>query len=100
MCMLVQDMTTLHALPYFSLDDHSRVVLSVPDSNGNDYINASFINVSGICISRVSACRYVCMQGCTCMYVHIETCTHTHIHTHVNYCIHIDIIQFFVYVCT
>ena len=30
----------------FSPDDHSRVILSVPDSTGNDYINASFIDVS------------------------------------------------------
>ena len=27
-------------------DDASRVVLSVPDALGNDYINASFIDVS------------------------------------------------------
>ena len=83
MCMLVQDMTTLHALPYFSLDDHSRVVLSVPDSNGNDYINASFINVSGICISRVSACRYVCIYAGLYMHVrpHRNMYTHTHTHT-------------------
>ena len=29
-----------------SPDDHSRVFLSVSDSTGNDYINASFIDVS------------------------------------------------------
>ena len=37
------DLDTSYSL---SPDDHSRVVLNVPDSNGNDYINASFINVS------------------------------------------------------
>ena len=27
-------------------DDHSRVVLSAPDEEGSDYINASYIDVS------------------------------------------------------
>ena len=27
-------------------DDFSRVVLAVPDSQGNDYVNASFVDVS------------------------------------------------------
>ena len=27
-------------------DDSSRVVLSVPNTSGTDYINASFVNVS------------------------------------------------------
>ena len=27
--------------------DHSRVILKVPDETGCDYINASYINVSG-----------------------------------------------------
>ena len=30
----------------FYIVDHSRVVLSVPDENGSDYINASYIDVS------------------------------------------------------
>ena len=30
--------------------DHSRVVLSIPDENGSDYINASYIDVSTILI--------------------------------------------------
>ena len=30
----------------FHAVDHSRVVLSVPDENGSDYINASYIDVS------------------------------------------------------
>ena len=30
----------------FHLVDHSRVILSVPDGWGSDYINASYINVS------------------------------------------------------
>ena len=40
-----------------SVDDSSRVVLSVPNTSGTDYINASFVNVSNadtayeICIS-------------------------------------------------
>ena len=29
-----------------SADDSSRVVLSVPNTSGTDYINASFVNVS------------------------------------------------------
>ena len=28
--------------------DHARVVLSVPDENGSDYINASYIEVCSI----------------------------------------------------
>ena len=32
-------------LLFISTDDASRVILSVPDSDGSDYINASFINV-------------------------------------------------------
>ena len=35
----------VHSLLCFSTDDASRVILSVPDSDGNDYINASFIDV-------------------------------------------------------
>ena len=41
----------------FLLDivDHSRVILKVPDETGYDYINASYINVSGNqCILRSS----------------------------------------------
>ena len=33
--------------PFQTADDHSRVILSVPDEAGSDYINASYINVSG-----------------------------------------------------
>ena len=40
--------TTLHS------DDHSRVVLSVPDEDGSDYINASFIDVSVLCMYTTS----------------------------------------------
>ena len=39
---------TLHS------DDHSRVVLSVPDEDGSDYINASFIDVSVLCMYTMS----------------------------------------------
>ena len=31
---------------YIPPDDHSRVVLSAPDEDGSDYINASYIDVS------------------------------------------------------
>ena len=31
----------------FDVVDHSRVILKVPDETGCDYINASYINVSG-----------------------------------------------------
>ena len=37
----------------FDVVDHSRVILKVPDETGCDYINASYINVSG------SQCIYV-----------------------------------------
>ena len=30
---------------YTNIVDHSRVVLSIPDGWGSDYINASYINV-------------------------------------------------------
>ena len=33
----------------FFTDNHSRVVLSVTDKDGSDYINASFIDVSVLC---------------------------------------------------
>ena len=33
------------SLFHFHSVDHSRVILSVPDERGSDYINASYINV-------------------------------------------------------
>ena len=38
---------------YFHTVDHSRVVLSVPDENGSDYINASYIDVSVILLNII-----------------------------------------------
>ena len=35
----------MHSIFCFSTDDASRVILSVPDVDGSDYINASFIDV-------------------------------------------------------
>ena len=35
----------LHPSLCVSADDASRVVLSVPDADGSDYINASYIDV-------------------------------------------------------
>ena len=35
----------MHPLFCISADDASRVILSVPDAFGSDYINASFIDV-------------------------------------------------------
>ena len=35
----------LHPSLCIPTDDASRVVLSVPDANGSDYINASYIDV-------------------------------------------------------
>ena len=34
------------SLLHFHSVDHSRVILSIPDERGSDYINASYINVS------------------------------------------------------
>lgn len=45
-----------HFLLHISTDDASRVVLSVPDAVGSDYINASFINV---CMHKIN---YLIMQ--------------------------------------
>ena len=47
----------------FDVVDHSRVILKVPDETGCDYINASYINVSG------SHCTYVCSPG-LCLIAH------------------------------
>ena len=33
-----------------STDDASRVILSVPDADGSDYINASYIDVCFLCV--------------------------------------------------
>ena len=48
---------TLHS------DDHSRVVLSVPDADGSDYINASFIDVSVLYM-------YACLLRVVCIHVY------------------------------
>ena len=55
-------------------DDHSRVILSVPDSTGNDYINASFIDVSVIQFEYLN-------------YINMNT-HHMHIHTYMNIYMH------------
>ena len=36
-------------VPTLATDDSSRVVLSVPNTSGTDYINASFVDVSDAC---------------------------------------------------
>ena len=58
------------------LDDHSRVVLSVPDEDGSDYINASFIDVSVLCM---------CTMSCILRAVHVDIdCTQVRNHTDTN----------------
>ena len=37
--------TYLHLFLHISTDDASRVVLSAPNADGSDYINASYIDV-------------------------------------------------------
>ena len=37
--------------------DHSRVVLSIPDRQGSDYINASYINVRPTVDSEQTVCH-------------------------------------------
>ena len=45
----------LHIMLYISAaDDSSRVVLSVPNTSGTDYINASFVDVSEACTAVTS----------------------------------------------
>ena len=51
-------------MPTLAADDSSRVVLSVPNTSGTDYINASFVDVSEACT--------VCASGL----VHEETTVH------------------------
>ena len=50
----------------FSADDSSRVLLSVPNTSGTDYINASFVDVSETCtvsLFRLVQSRQLCMKG-------------------------------------
>ena len=42
---------------YAHIVDHSRVVLSIPDGWGSDYINASFINVRPTVDSEQTVCH-------------------------------------------
>ena len=57
-------------------DDHSRVVLSVPDEDGSDYINASFIDVSVLYM-------YACMLRVVCIHVYaLHTSKHSYRHKH------------------
>ena len=51
---------------YTHILDHSRVVLSVPDGWGSDYINASYINVRPtVDISKLSA-MFLMPHSCFC----------------------------------
>ena len=43
--------------------DHSRVILKVPDENGCDYINASYINVSTIVLKVISLFPEVVLES-------------------------------------
>ena len=49
----------LYPLLCISTVDASRVVLSVPDVNGSDYINASYIDVSIHEIAKMPAVKSV-----------------------------------------
>ena len=55
------DFTTIDillALTFLPVD-HSRVILKVPDENGSDYINASYIEVgTGVFHSRIGTVLY------------------------------------------
>ena len=42
---------------YVHTVDHSRVVLSIPDGWGSDYINASYINVRPTVDSEQTVCH-------------------------------------------
>ena len=53
-------------------DDSSRVVLSVPNTSGTDYINASFVDVSEACTLSAQASIYMSRQQCVhrhCSYI-------------------------------
>ena len=51
---------------YTYIVDHSRVVLSIPDGWGSDYINASYINVRPtVDISKLSA-MFIMSHSCFC----------------------------------
>ena len=57
---------------YTHVVDHSRVVLTVPDGWGSDYINASYINVRPtVDISKLSAMLIIC---------HIHVSVHVPLH--------------------
>ena len=43
------------AMSLYRIIDSSRVVLSVPNTSGTDYINASFVDVSDACYSIVTS---------------------------------------------
>ena len=62
------------------VDDHSRVVLSVPDDSGSDYINASYIDVSVKlceCYSPPSMQKQLFLQTQSRMYVAVcYKCAH------------------------
>ena len=61
---------------YAHIVDHSRVVLSVPDGWGSDYINASYINVRPTVDSEQTVCH-----------VHYVTCTYVSVFIHFCSCL-------------
>ena len=66
-------MTFVYCVSFLFVDDHSRVVLSVTDESGNDYINASYIDVSVCVCVCVCVCVYVCVCVCVCVCVSVAT---------------------------
>ena len=73
--------------------DHSRVVLSVPDESGSDYINASYIDVSdhcstlstGLLFSAISLSLLLSRATCRRMLTSLLKVTIAHLNVYYNH---------------